>query len=220
MNGKLKSLLYKELFLATHPAFYLFILLGAMALIPSYPSIISIAYACLAMFNVMSYRKANRDVEFTATLPVKRNDVVTGSTLFLAVFEGLFLLVTAICASIADFVISPYGNVAGIDPNLAFFGIAFVCLGVFNFVFLTGYFKTGYKAGFPALFGTIGYALVYGACEATVQCVPAVKAVIDTLDPASMWIRGIVLAIGALGYIALTFAANKIAQKRFDKVSL
>lgn len=220
MKNNIKNLLYKEVFLATHPAFYLFTLLSAMILIPSYPAIVSIGYICLALFNIASFRKANRDVEFTAALPVKRDNVVTGYAMFVVVFEAVFLFIAAICAAVADFVISPFGNVAGMDPNLAFFGVTFVCLGIFNYVFLTGFYKTGYKAGLPTLLGVIAFIVVYGVCEAVVQCVPAVRTVIDTLNPASLWIRGIVLAVGVCAYAVLTFAAVKISQKRFDKVSL
>lgn len=101
MKSNIKNLLYKDVFLATHPAFYLFTLLSAMILIPSYPAMVSIGYICLALFNIASFRKANRDVEFTAALPVKRDNVVTGFAMFVVVFEAVFLFIAAICAAIA-----------------------------------------------------------------------------------------------------------------------
>lgn len=219
-KGTVRALLHKELVLATPAPFYLFALLGLLIMIPHYPAIVSVAYACLALFNITSYRKANRDAEFTAGLPVKRNDSVTAFALFCVIFELIMLAVAGACAAVADYVFSPYGNTAGIDPNLAFFGISFAALGVYNFVFLTGFYKTGYKCGLPALFGTLAFALVYGISEAIVQAVPAVKAVMDTLSADGLWVRAIVLAAGAVVFAVLNFVAVKISQKRFDKVSL
>lgn len=216
----LRSLIKKELFFTTHPSLWLFSLLGVLILIPDYPMIVAPGYVFLAIFTAFNVRRANKDIDFTVTLPVRRRDVVTGSAILIVAFETLMLTVCGICAAIADFAVSPDGNVVGLDPNLAFFGVAMAGYGVFNLIFLPGFYRTGYKAGFPTLFGVTGYLALYAACETTVQLVPTLAATLDGLNPAYIGIRAAVLAVGAILFVALTYSGVKAGQKKFDKISL
>ncbi len=219
-RSALRSLVKKELFFATYPALWLFALLGVLILIPDYPMIVAPGYVFLAIFTAFNVRRANKDLDFTVTLPVRRRDVVTGSAILIVAFELLTLAVCGVCAALADYVISPAGNTVGLDPNLAFFGVVLIGYGVFNRVFLAGFYRTGYKAGFPTLFGVIGYLVLYAACETLVQLIPALTAALDGLDSAYLWARAITLIFGAILFAALTYDGVRSAQKKFDKISL
>lgn len=214
-----RAIAKKELFLATSPYVYLFALLGVLTIIPTYPAIVGIGYFILCVFNADGIRRSNRDVEFTATLPIKRSDVVTGRMLFLATTEALFFMISGIAAALADFVISPSGNPVGFDPNLAFFGVAMIATGAFNAVYLAGFFRTGYKAGVPIIAGVVVFFMVYAVAEG-LCFVPAIKAVLDGIGGAYLWVRGIVFAGGAAAYAGLSALGVNVAQKRFEKVSL
>lgn len=219
-TAAIKNLLFKELFFAVPLPVYLFCLTGALALIPSYPAIVSTGYCFLAIFISANIQRANRDIEFTAVLPVRRNDIVIGKAAFVVVVQLMQLLIAGICAAIADYVISPGGNITGFDANLAFFGVVALGYGVFNVIYLPGFFKTGYKAGKPVLLGLFAFLLVYAAAETTVQLVPALRSAVDTLDFKTLWLRAVIFAAGAVAYGLLTFTGVKTAQKRFDKISL
>ena len=219
-RSALRSLVKKELFFTTHPALWLFALLGVLILIPSYPMIVAPGYVFLAIFTAFNVRRANKDLDFTVTLPVRRRDVVTGSAILIVAFEALTLAACGACAALADYVISPAGNTVGLDPNLAFFGVVLIGYGVFNRVFLSGFYRTGYKTGFPTLFGVIGYLVLYSACETLVQLIPALTAALDGLDPAYLWARAITLVSGAALFAALTYDGVRAGQKKFDKISL
>ena len=149
----MKELVRKELFLSTPRPLYLFCFLSALLLIPAYPAVVGVGYCFLAVFIACNYQRANRDIEFTAALPVKRSDIVVGKAVLVMAFQLLQLAVAAAAAAAADYLIYPDGNIVGMDPNLAFFGIVLIGYGAFNVVFLPGYFSTGYKAGAPVLFG-------------------------------------------------------------------
>lgn len=219
-QGTLCAILKKELFLATPLPFYLFALLGLMTAIPSYPIIVGIGYVTLAIFNSDQFRRSNRDVEFTCTLPVKRADVVTGKSVFVVVIELLTLLFGVVGALLSVFLSAPSGNMVGLDPNLTFFGVAFTCLGVFNLLYIPGYFKTGYKSGIPILKGVVALLIVYAIVETVVNVVPGFNVIFDSLWGEYMWARAIVLCLGAVAYFILTNVAIKRAQKFFEKVSL
>lgn len=68
----MRQLLYKEFKLATHPTMYIFLLLSAMVLIPSYPYYVAFMYMCLAMFFTFLQGRETNDLFFTAMLPVRK----------------------------------------------------------------------------------------------------------------------------------------------------
>ena len=219
-RGTLVAILKKELMLATPRAMYLFAILGIMTFIPSYPSIVGIGYCALAVFSIDERRRANRDIEFTSALPVARKSVVTGKALFLAVFQGAFLFFASLGALLARFVISPNGNIVGLDANFTFFGVALLSLGAFNAIYLPGFFKTGYKSGLPVLLGTFGFIGGYGLAEVLVNLVPGASAVFDGYGASGLWLRVIVFLAGVAVYTVGLILATKRAQKRFEKVNL
>ena len=216
----MKELVRKELFLSTPRPLYLFCFLSALLLIPAYPAVVGVGYCFLAVFIACNYQRANRDIEFTAALPVKRSDIVVGKAVLVMAFQLLQLAVAAAAAAAADYLIYPDGNIVGMDPHLAFFGIVLIGFGAFTVVFRPGYFSTGYKAGAPVLFGLAAFLAVYGAAETTVQLIPAVRSALDTLDAGALYIRVAVFVLGAAVYAAAVFSGVKLAQKKFDKVSL
>src|SRR5699024_8667138 len=110
--------------------------------------------------------------------------------------------------------ITPQGNVMGMDGNYAFFGFALVSIGLFNVVFLPGYFTTGYKADRPGILAAITFFVSYGVIELLVALIPGAAGVLDTLDPADAGPQLLVLALGALLYLALTVASYRLSVRR------
>ena len=72
----MKALLFKEIRLALHPTTYLFMVIGAMLMIPSYPYYVAFVYTCLGIFFIFLSARENKDIIFTASLPVRKSDVV------------------------------------------------------------------------------------------------------------------------------------------------
>ena len=63
------DLLGKELRLAAHPSTYIFIWMGALALIPTYPYGVVFFFGMLGIFQSIMYARETRDIYFTALLP-------------------------------------------------------------------------------------------------------------------------------------------------------
>ncbi len=219
MKTKFSSLVKREFTLATPWQIYLFALLGAMTLIPSYPSVVGFGYIALAIFTVDGIRRANRDLEYTIALPVERKAVVSAKTTFIVLFELLFIVFGAVGAVLARFLISPNGNIVGLDGNFTLFGTVLLGYGVFNFIYLGEFFKTGYKSGKAVLLGVIVFTLLYGAVECLVNFVPSLFALLDGYGEGIVY-RVIAFAVGAIAFILLSVWANKRAQKKFERVNL
>ena len=91
----MKNLMRKELVLAMHPASVLFLLLSAMLLIPNYPYYVICFYTCLGTFFICLTGRENRDIEFTALLPVRKTDLVR-ARVFTVMLMQLAQLVIAV----------------------------------------------------------------------------------------------------------------------------
>lgn len=214
------KLFRKELRLNMPPALYLYAILGAMILIPNYPYIIGIGYSIMHIMIYFQFVNENRSQEFSAILPVKRSDIVSSTTLVIVLCQLINVAVAAVCAYPSK-LINPYQtNLVGLDCNLTFFGVALLSLGVFNVVTITRYFKTGYKYGSTLILGLIAFTATYGIFELLIQVIPVLTNSLDGYNTDYLWARLTVLLAGVILYSTLTFTANKIAIKKFQKVNL
>lgn len=141
----MKNLMRKELLLAMHPASMLFLLLSAMLLIPNYPYYVICFYTCLGTFFICLTGRENRDIEFTALLPVRKTDLVR-ARVFTVMLMQLAQLVIAVPFAVFSSRVSAE-NLVGMDANTAFFGFALVLYGVFNLVFFRNYYRAPGKVG-------------------------------------------------------------------------
>ncbi len=214
------ELFKKELKLSVPKPLWLFALLSAMTLIPQYPLIVGVGYCFLAIFIAFQYMRENKDLEFCLVLPISRKNIAAAKTMTVLALETAQILVAIPCALIAAKVISPQGNIVGMDPNPAFFGIFIAGYGIFNLIFLPWFFSKGYKHGLATLTGVAAFVVFYVICELGVQFIPALKTNLDTLDGHYLGIQFAVAAAGIAVCAVLTFAAYRLSVKKFQNVNL
>ena len=215
----MRDLFYKELRLALHPTTYLFVLFGAMLLIPNYSYYVAFFYVSLGMFFICLSGRENRDIPFSVMLPVRKRDVVTARML-LAVLIELGQLVISIPFALLRGRMPVGPNAAGLDANLALFGSALVLFGVFNLVFFARYYRAPDKVGRAFLWGSVTEGVYVILAEACVHAVPWVKNVLDTPDPEHLGAKLIFFAAGAVIYAALTLLTWRRAQRSFESLDL
>jgi len=217
----MKELLFKEFKLALHPTTYLFLAIGALLLIPAYIYYVAFIYTCLSIFFVFLIARENKDALYTVSLPIRKRDAVKARCLMVAIIELSQTLIAVPFAIIGIRINpNPAGNVAGIEANMAFFGLVLIMYALFNFIFLSQFYKTATKVGGPLILSSIALAIYVTAAEAAVQMIPYLKTHLDTTDPATALYRLPVLILGiiifalSLGYTYRKSAAN------FEKVDL
>ena len=74
----MKNLLYKEVVLCTNIQVILFAVFALLILIPSWPPAIAFIYPLSGLMTLFPRGLANKDIEYTALLPVKKTDIVKG----------------------------------------------------------------------------------------------------------------------------------------------
>jgi len=216
----MKNIFYKELKLVVPTALYiLFSLLAALVIIPNYPYFVAFGYAILAIFITFSLARDNKDIEFTSMLPIPRNDIVKSKLFTILFLEGVQIVACIPFAILSALVINTGGNLVGLDANFTLFGFAFIEFGVFNFIFIPQFFKTGYKIGISVFWGLTGYMLVALLLEGLVIAIPVLHNILDGYNVENIGYQILVLLVGLGFYILSAFLSYKRAVKNFDKVN-
>ena len=211
------NLLYKELRLAAHPNLFIFTALGVLVIVPAYPYGMVFLFGCLAPFITFMYGRETNDIYYTSLLPVKKSDTVKAKFLLVILAQMTQLLITLPFAFLRVHLL-PDGNVAGIEANVAYYGFGFLTYAIFNFIFLTYFFKSAHKVGNAFLLAIIPASLVVLVMEVIVHF-PQFNW-LDSVEPSMMMKQLPILFIGVVVYIVANSIAYKISVKRFEQVDL
>ncbi len=215
----MNNLLYKEIKLALHPTIYFFVVFGVLLLIPSWPYFIAFGYLFIGFMNTFMNDKSTHDTFFTATLPVPKKDVVRARVYALAGAE-ILQIVVAVPFAFLNTLINPHGNLAGMNPNIAFLGFVFVMYAVFNAVFFPLFYRTAYKPGIPILVGSLASVLFAGVVEAAVHTVPFLTTHINAVGVGHAGSQLAVLCVSILAFFLTTGLALRRAAHNFEGVDL
>jgi hypothetical protein len=217
----MKELLFKEFKLAIHPTTFMFLAVGLLLLIPGYIYYAAFIYTCLSVFFLFLSARENKDTFFTVSLPVRKRDTVKARCLFVAIIELAHTLLAVPFAIIGSRINpNPGGNPAGIEANLAFFGLVLIMYALFNFIFLTEFYKTTVKMGVPLVLAGIALGIYVTVVEVAVQMIPTLKTHLDTSDPAMMPYQLPVLILGILIFTLSLWWTYRTSASNFEKVDL
>lgn len=143
----MKTLLYKQLRLACHPMTPVFCLSGIMLLIPNYPYSVAFFYVTLGLFFTFLNMREQKDIYYSALLPLRKRDTVRAAVAFTVLVELLSVVITALFCLLSAKLQPGKDNAVGMDTNLMLLGAGFVLYGVFNLVFFICLYRSGYKVG-------------------------------------------------------------------------
>lgn len=151
----MKALLRKEFTLSLFPLPYCFWLLAGLLLIPNYPYFVTFFYATLGVMFLFQYNRENRDLNYMMTLPITKGQMVKARVVQTAAIE-LGMLVACLPFMVVRGLYSFLNNQVGFEANLALLGLGAAQLGIFNLIFLPGFYRDGHSIGLPFLFSGTG----------------------------------------------------------------
>lgn len=210
----MKNLLVKEFRLSMHPTVAIFMALSCLLVIPNYPYYITFFYTGLGIFFTCLSGRENRDVYYSATLPVRKADVVTARFAFVVIVEAVQLLLAIPFAVIRQRLPLP-GNLVGMDANVAFFGLSLVMLGLFNLSFFRVYYRDVKRVGAAFALASTVMGVFIMAAETCDHAVTFFRDELDTPDPRFLPAKLAVLGAGLLAFIALTAVAYRRSVRDF-----
>ncbi len=217
----MSALLRKEMRLSASILSYLFIAFAFMTLVPGYPILCGVFFITLGIFqSFQSAREAN-DIVFSALLPVAKRDVVKGKFLFSVFIELAGVLIMMVLTLVRMTVLSGsqvYRQNALMNANPFFIGMALLIFGMFNLIFVGGFFKTAYKFAKPFVTYIIVCFLLIGIAEA-LHHIPGMEAV-NAFGFDSIGLQLVMLIAGVLLYVILTLLSYRRACVNFEKIDL
>ena len=215
------NVLRKEIKLSSSLLTYLFILFGLMFFLPGYPILCGAFFVTLGIFqSFQTVREAN-DIVFSVLLPIAKRDVVKGKYLFVCLIEScaFLLMIFAVILRMTVFSNSVvYRSNALMNANFFALGAACVIFGLFNWVFVGGFFKTAYKFARPFVTFIVACFLVILTAEA-LHHVPGLEK-LNAFGTDDIAIQLILLAVGILVFWLLTALSYRKACMRFERIDL
>ena len=217
----MRNILRKETRLSASVLSYLFILFGLMFFVPGYPVLCGVFFVTLGLFHSFQSAREANDIVFSALLPIAKKDVVKGKYLFVCLIEFCALLLMALAAVVRMTALSDaevYRNNAMMNANLFALGAAFFIFGLFNWLFVAGFFKTAYKFGRPFVVYIIVAFFAVALFEA-LHHVPGLEAV-NAFGFEHLGLQLGSLAVGAALYALMTLAGCRLSCRRFERIDL
>ena len=217
----MKKLLYKELHLAASPLSYWFMAAALLTLIPGYPILLGAFFTTLGIFYSYQTMRENNDITYSLLLPVSKADVVKSKFAFTVTIEmGSFCLMALLTLLRMTLLKNapPYVDNPLMGANLVFLGYVLLIFGLYNAVFVRGFFRTAYYFGKPFIFYGIVSMLVIAAAE-ILHHIPGLEA-LNAFGFAEIGTQLTMLLTGAVCFLLLTFLAVRNSVRSFEKIDL
>jgi len=217
----MRNILAKEMRLSASILAYCFIAFGLMFLLPGYPILCGVFFVTLGIFQSFQSVRENNDILFSALLPIAKRDVVKGKYIFVCFIELCSLLVMGAAVIVRMTLLagaSVYLNNAMMNANGFALGMAFFIFGLFNMIFLGGFFATAYKFEKPFVLYIIIAFLMIGFAEA-LHHIPGLEC-LNAFGTDHAALQFCLLLAGILIYLILTFASYRSSCRSFDRIDL
>lgn len=218
---EMRNILLKEVKLSASLLSFLFIPFGLMFLLPGYPILCGVFFVTLGIFQSFQNAREANDMVFSALLPISKRDVVKGKYLFTCTIELCSGLLMTLAVALRMTVFSDaavYRSNALMNGNLFALGMAFVGFGLFNLIFVGGFFKTAYKFGRPFVGYIIAVFLTIGIAEA-LHYIPGFG-FLNAFGMEYFAVQLLLMGLGVMFYLAVTLLSYQKACKRFEKIDL
>ena len=217
----MRKILRKEIKLSAHILSFLFILFAFLFFLPGYPVLCGVFFVTLGIFQSFQNARETNDILFSALLPIAKKDVVKGKYLFCCLIELSALLLMGIIVLLRMTLLSKalvYRTNALMNANLFALAMAFFLFGLFNAVFVGGFFKTAYKFGRPFVTYTVLAFLSIGLAE-TLHHLPGL-AWLNAFGFEHLAGQLLLLLVGILFFLLFTFVSCQKACLDFEKIDL
>ena len=211
----------KEICLSASPLAFIFIAFGLMFFIPGYPVLCGSFFVTLGLFHSFQAAREANDIVFSALLPIAKKDVVKGKYFFVCFIEGCALLLMAAAVLVRATMLKDapvYRENALMNANLFALGMAFLIFGLFNRIFVGGFFKTAYKQGRPFVTYIVVCFIVITIAEA-LHHIPGLEW-LNAFGTDRLGLQMTLFAAGLLAFVVITVLSFKKACDVFEKIDL
>jgi len=178
-------------------------------------------FVCLGLFQSFQNAREANDITYTALLPVAKGDIVRAKYAFCIVVELGYFILTSVAVLIRMTLLSEatvYRNNALMNANLVYLGFVLLILGLFNLIFIGGFFKTAYKFAKPFVTFIVAAFVVVGIGE-TLFHIPILSA-LNAFGFEYLGLQIGVFIAGIATFILMTAISIQRSIKNFEKIDL
>lgn len=219
----MKNFLKKEFKLCLAPVNFVYLVFVLMLMIPNYPRYVPFYFFGVSMLYIFNNALLNKDIEYSMILPIRKKDIVKSRCILIAVYEIIFILLSVPFAILYQKAGLPE-NDAGIEGNVAYYGIMLILETLFTFTFITSYYKKAFKPGRAFLKATIVFWVLFFILETPFWIKKVINNPIinflDSTDKASQIKQLPILGAGIVVFVIGWILTYIISAKRFEKVDL
>lgn len=215
------KILLKEMKLSASILSYVFIMFGLMFLLPGYPVLCGAFFTTLGIYQSFQNTRETNDILFSALLPISKENVVRGKYLFVCLIELCSALLMTLIAVLrmTVFADSPvYRENALMNANGFALGTAFVLFGLFNAIFVGGFFRTVYRIGKPFIIYIVVNFVVIAVAEA-LHHFPGLSA-LNAFGTDAFGLQMGLLILGMSIYVVLTYISFRKSCSRLERIDL
>ena len=215
------KILLKEMNLSASILSYVFIVFGLIFLLPGYPVLCGAFFTTLGIYQSFQNTRETNDILFSALLPISKEDVVRGKYLFVCLIELCSALLMTLIAVLrmTVFADSPvYRENALMNANGFALGTAFVLFGLFNAIFVGGFFRTVYRIGKPFIIYIVVNFVVIAVAEA-LHHFPGLSA-LNAFGTDAFGLQMGLLILGMSIYVVLTYISFRKSCSRLERIDL
>ncbi len=215
------KLLHKEMKLSASPLSFIFIAAAFLTFVPGYPILLGAFFTTLGIFYSFQTTRENNDVQYSLLLPVSKSAFVKSKFIFTVFIEMCSFAIMTVSTLIRMCFLknaAVYTSNALMCANLCFLGFVLFIFGLFNFVFVGGFFRTAYYFGKPFIKYCIFSLLVIAAAE-TLHHIPGLEA-FNSFGFENITLQITVFLAGILLFAVLTFSGLKKSEKKFERTDM
>ena len=217
----MRKILLKEMRLSASGLAWLFILSGLLFFLPGYPVLLSSFFTALGLFKSFEYAREANDTVFSVLLPIAKRDAVKGRYAFVCLIELLSFLLMGTAAVFRMTVFRDaafYRDNALMNANLYALGAAAFLFGLFNVIFVGGFYRTAYRLGRPFVFFMIAAFFSITVFEA-LHHFPGLE-VLNAFGTEAFGLQLLLLLSGLLCWSLMTVFSLKKACRDFERIDL
>ncbi|MDR0849470.1 MAG: ABC-2 transporter permease [Propionibacteriaceae bacterium] len=215
----LKNLVAKDFALSLHPAMSIWLLMGALLLIPTWPYYIAFAYVFLNVMLLYQMDRVNQDLLFTAMLPGRKRDIPAARTTTVCIMELAFVAVSIPFAIGWNFLYTAE-NPISMNLNVAFYGTVFLMYALFNAIFLPWFYRSLYSFLAPLLVGSLVPVFVVAGLNTLVIVVPALDGLFNDRGLGHLGYQVLALGVGVLAWLGASLWASARSGANIEKADL
>ena len=218
----MKKLLIKEIKLSLDAHIIIFVILSLTILVPNYPPVASIIISLSGLMTLFPRNLANKDIEYTSLLPIKKTDVVKAKMLFIGLVELSALLLAIVGGLIRGFLYTPSQTptpniINAFKPCISYVGFALLTYGVTNCILFSLYYKNPFKKitgpNLISLFSALILLII-------ITIIMVFAPILSSYDMYGLIAQFGILLFGGISFYILSYVGYRIGAKEFNKIDL